>query len=344
LLIDIIRKNDIRVSRAKSKYHNRPLRSIQQGHYCVETIRFDYLNTFLIVARTRSFSAAAKELKISQGTVSHHVAALEAYFDAELFKRTANGVELTDAGATLKETAEKIIQQAQDTKAKISTAKLNLAGTIRIAASSIPGEHLIPSLISEFQKKYPDVKFRVKAEDSLNSLCSLQANDADFAAVGTIQGFEKKFDFLQIGEEQLVLIVPCRQELAKRKAVKLSEILKYPFVNREDTSGTRLEIERLLEQNGISPQKLRVALELGSTESVITAVSEGRGVSIISSIAAAKAQAAGLIRIVAIAEPKNPRKLYIVRLKRSLLKISEAFWGFCKEYKFKDEAIQCSAG
>src|SRR5271169_4747163 len=107
-----------------------------QGHKPMETIRFDYLNTFLTVARTHSFSVAAKELKTSQGTVSHHIAALEAYFDAELFKRTANGVEVTDAGATLKETSEKILQQAQDAKAKISTAKQTLAGTIRIAAST----------------------------------------------------------------------------------------------------------------------------------------------------------------------------------------------------------------
>ena len=307
----------------------------------METIRFDYLNTFLTVARTHSFSLAAKELKTSQGTVSHHVAALEAYFDAELFKRTTNGVEVTDEGATLKETAEKILQQAQDAKTKISTSKLNLAGTIKIAASTIPGEHIIPSLIAEFKKKYPDVKFKIKAEDSLNSLNGLQVNDVDFAAVGTIQGFEEKFGFVQIGEEQLVLVVPCNHELANHKTVELHEILQYPFVNREDTSGTRMEIERLLAKNSILSQKLQVALELGSTESVITAVSEGRGISIISSIAATKSQAAGLIKIVAIEEAKNPRKLYIVRPKRSLLKTSEAFWEFCKGYKFKNEAISC---
>ena len=79
-------------------------------------------------------------------------------------------------------------------------------------------------------------------------------------------------------------------------------------------------------------EKLRVGLELGSTESVITAVSEGRGISIISSIAANKAQAAGLVKILKIKEAKNPRKLYMVRPKRPLLKESEAFWEFCKEY------------
>jgi LysR family transcriptional regulator, transcriptional activator of the cysJI operon len=310
----------------------------------VETIRLDYLNTFLTVAKTHSFSAAAKELKTTQGTVSHHVAALEAYFDAELFKRAANGVEVTDAGATLKETAQNILHQAQDAKTKISIAKLSLSGTIRITASTIPGEHIIPSLLAGFQKKYPDVKFKIRAEDSLNSINSLQGNDADFAAVGTLQGVEEKFEFLQIGEDQLVLIVPCNHELARHKTARLKEIFVYPFVNREETSGTRKEIEDLFEKTRINPQQLRVALELGSTESVITAVSEGRGLSIISSIAAKKAEAAGLIKIIKLDEAKTPRKLYIVRSKRPLLKPSEAFWEFCKDYKFKNEAIVCSTG
>ena len=89
----------------------------------METIRVDYLNTFLSVERLRSFSLAAKELQTSQGTVSHHIAALEIFFDAELFKRTANGVELTDAGAILKDAAERHQQETQTSKANISIGK-----------------------------------------------------------------------------------------------------------------------------------------------------------------------------------------------------------------------------
>jgi DNA-binding transcriptional LysR family regulator len=118
-------------------------------------------------------------------------------------------------------------------------------------------------------------------------------------------------------------------------------VVKYPFISREETSGTRKEIERLLVNNKFSSANLKIVFELGSTESVVTAVSEGRGVSIISSIAAAKAQAAGLVKIVNIAESKETRKLYMVRQKNALLKISEAFWNFCKEYTFRNEAIVC---
>jgi LysR family transcriptional regulator, transcriptional activator of the cysJI operon len=307
----------------------------------METIRFDYLNTFLTVARTHSFSVAAKELKTSQGTVSHHIAALEEYFEAELFKRSANGVDLTEEGVTLKETAQSILEAAQEAKAKISVAKHKLVGTIRIAASTIPEEHIIPGLIAEFQKKYPEVKFKIKAEDSLSSLGSLQNGNADFAAVGTINGYEEKFDFAQVGEDQLVLITACNHELAKHKTVRLCEAAKYPFIIREDTSGTRKEIEKLLQNNSISPESLKTVFELGSTESVVTAVSEGRGVSIISSIAAAKAQAAGLVKVIGILEARAPRKLYVARTKKALLKPSEAFWEFCKGYTFRNQAVIC---
>jgi LysR family transcriptional regulator, transcriptional activator of the cysJI operon len=295
-------------------------------------MRLDYLKTFLTVARTRSFSIAAKELNLTQGAVSHHIAALEAYFGAEVFKRAANGVEVTDAGAILAETSEKTLSEVENAKAKISATKQKFAGTIRIEASSIPGEHIIPRLVSEFQKQYPDVKFKIKAEDSVNSLLNLQAGDLDFAAVGTIKGYNEKLDVIELGEEELVLIVPLGHELAGQKLVKLAQILSYPYINREETSGTRKEIERMLEDSRISASKLKTTMELASTESVITAVSEGQGVSIISSIASKKAVAAGLVKVVRIDGGNSTRKLYMVRPKRALLKISESFWEFCKKY------------
>ncbi len=305
----------------------------------METIRLDYLDTLISVAKTHSFSQAAKELKTSQGTVSNHIAALEAYFEVELFRRTANGVDLTDEGEIVLEAAEQILQQAHDAKAKISSTKKKLRGIIRISASTVPGEHIIPGLIAEFQRKQPEIKFKVKAEDSLSSLESLQAGNVDFAAVGTIRGYEDKLDFLEIGEEQLVLIVARNHELSSRKTVNLIEMLNYPFIIRGETSGTRKEIEILLNNNSIPTSAIKDTLELGSTESVITAVSEGRGVSIISSIAAKKAQAAGLITAIGICEAENSRKLYMARTKKALLKPSEVFWDFCKNYRFKNQRL-----
>jgi DNA-binding transcriptional LysR family regulator len=186
------------------------------------------------------------------------------------------------------------------------------------------------------------VKFKIYAQDSLTSLSSLTSDNVDFAAVGTMQGFEDKFDFLELGQEQLVTIVPCNHTLAKSKTVKLTQLVEYAFIIREETSGTRKEIERLLSSIGLPPAGLKVALELGSTESVITAVSEGRGISIISSIAAKKAQAAGLVSVLEIEEAKNSRRLYMARQNKPLIKACEVFWEFCRQYRFKNQAAACS--
>ncbi len=295
-------------------------------------MRLDYLKTFLTVAKKRNFSVAAKELGLTQGAVSHHIAALEEFFGAKLFKRAASGVEVTRAGAILEEAAERILTEVEKVRIQISVAMGTLGGTIRIAASTIPGEHLLPSLVAAFQENHSDVKFKIKAEDSINSLMELQAGNVDFAAVGTLEGFEEKLEAIAIGEEELVLIVPNRHELSSKKSVKPSEVLKYQYVNREETSGTRKEIERMLASAGVSPAKLRSTLELASTESVVTAVSEGRGVSIISSLASKRAQAAGLVKVLHLQKVNSTRKLYMVRQKRPLIKTSEAFWDFCKNW------------
>jgi DNA-binding transcriptional LysR family regulator len=299
-------------------------------------MRLDYLKTFLTVARIGSFSIAAKELRTSQGTVSNHIAALEEYFDAQLLKRTVKGVEVTDAGAILQETAEKMLRDVENAKAQISLTKQKLTGVIKIAASTIPEEHLLPGLIAEFQKKLPDIKFKIKTEDSVTSLMSLQAGEVDFAATGSIKGYNERFEAFEIGKEELVLIVPRGHELSSRKSVKLGDIFKYPYINREETSGTRAEIERIFESAGIAPSKLKTSLELGSTESVITAVSEGRGISIVSSIASKKAQAAGLVTILKLEDANSSRKLYLLRPKRNLLKAAEVFWEFCKAHISKN--------
>jgi DNA-binding transcriptional LysR family regulator len=299
----------------------------------VETIRFDYLKTFLTVAKNHSFSAAAKELDLTQGAVSHHIAALEEAFEVELFHRATGGVEVTEAGAVLAEAAKKILAAVDRAKVEISATKHNLSGTIRIDASTIPGEHIIPSLIYEFQKLYPDVKFKIRAEDSINSLQNLLAGSTDFAAVGTLEGLEGKVEAVVLGEEELVIIVPNNHKLANRKSAELAEITQSLFVNREETSGTRKEIENMLKKADIDPSKLKTVLELASTEAVITAVAEGRGVSIVSSIASKRAQAAGLIKTLHIEGVKSARKLYMARPKRSLAKTLEAFWEFCKGYK-----------
>ena len=78
--------------------------------------KISYFQTFLYAAKTKSFSKAAKKLGVTQGTVSNHISVLEKYFDAQLFLRTPEGVDLTLEGNILFENAEKILENINNSK------------------------------------------------------------------------------------------------------------------------------------------------------------------------------------------------------------------------------------
>lgn len=296
-------------------------------------LRIDFLETFLEVVSAGSFLEAAKRLKITQGTVSNHVAALEQYFGVRLFVRTREGVQLTREGDILYKRAREILDIVKITKKEIISSSEKLKGVIKIAASTIPGEHIIPINAGNFKKAHPDVDIEIEVSDTGTSLKKLIEGRVDFAAVGSLMNHLNTLETKVISRENLVVITSVNHELSKRKSIKLQEILNYPFVSREPSSGTRNEINKIFEEQNIDPNMLNIKLELGSTGSVITAVSENIGVSIVSSIAAEKAKAAGLVHILKIENARNWRDLYLVRLKKSEYpELLESFWKSIKEH------------
>ncbi len=294
-------------------------------------MRIDFLKTFLEVVSAGSFLEAARKLKVTQATVSNHIASLEEYFGVKLFVRSRDGVTLTNEGKILNKRARQIFDLIDATKREITNSTKRLKGTIKIAASTIPGEHILPVLVGSFKKAYPEVDIEVEIGDTGVSLKKLVEGRVDFAATGSLFNNQNFFETKVIAKERLVVITPVNHELSGKKSLELSEVLNYPFVSREPSSGTRNEINKIFTEQHIDPNKLNIVLELGSTGSVITAVSEGIGISIISSIAAEKARAAGLLNIVEIKNARNWRELYLVRLKKpEYPEILEKFWSAVK--------------
>ena len=290
-------------------------------------MRIDFLRTFLEVVSAGSFLEAAKRLHVTQATVSNQIASLEKYFGVKLFVRTRDGAYLTEEGKILNKRARQILDFVNITKKEIMNSSEKLRGIIKIAASTIPGEHILPIIAGSFKKSYPEVDIEIEIGDTGTSTEKLAEGHADFAAVGSLMDTQSIFDTKVIARERLVIITAVNHELSDKKFLDLSEILNYPFVSREPSSGTRNEINKIFNEQNIDPNKLKIVLELGSTGSVITAVSEGIGISIVSSIAAEKAIVAGLVNIIEIKNARNWRELFLVRQKKSEYpEILEKFW------------------
>lgn len=297
-------------------------------------LNIQFLETFIRIAEFGSFSKTASKLNVSQSAISQQVEVLENYFGAKLFERSIKGVELTIEGKILLKYSKSILDYLELAKKEIEESLGEIKGVLKISSSTIPGEHILPKFFINFKKEYPEMSYQIEVNDSEISLNKLREGLMDLAAVGSLEN-EKEFDSIVLAEEELVLAVPANHELATKGIIDLQEIVKYPYLIREKTSGTRRESEKILLKEGISIKNLQIIAELNTTESILTAISEGLGISLISSIAASKFEKTGLIKCLRLpAYLSAKRKLYLVKKKAEKGKSSnllETFWDFVRK-------------
>jgi len=291
-------------------------------------LNIEYLRNFIKLTQYKSFSKLAKELEISQSTLSYQISQIEKEFgEVTLINRTTKKFKLTKAGNLLHKHAEQIIELYNGCKLEISKFQDKMIEHITISASTIPGSHVLPKYIADFRSNNKYVKFKIVINNSKKSLENLKNGMVNFAGIGSFMGYNKEdFDYFKIGEDELKIICSPNHELVKDgNLVSLSELKKNSFVSREKGSGTRNTFEKQFPKY----KELTIELEINDNDSIISTVSESNYISIMSEIMADKAESAGLIKSLKI---KNypfiaKRPLYFVKLKKKELgKLQKKFW------------------
>lgn len=119
----------------------------------------DYRDTvFLAVAENLSFSKAANELFISQPAVTKHIKELESKLNSTLFERKGNKIYLTKAGEICYSYLKKIMQQYEALNFELGQMNNTFKGTLRIGASSTISQYLLPKVIADFHRRYPEIE------------------------------------------------------------------------------------------------------------------------------------------------------------------------------------------
>src|SRR5690554_1094718 len=122
----------------------------------------DYRDTvFLAVAENLSFSKAANELFISQPAVTKHIKELESKLNSTLFDRKGNKIYLTKSGEITYGYLKKILHQYEELEFELGRMNNLFKGTLRIGASSTISQYLLPQVIAEFHKRYPEIELFV---------------------------------------------------------------------------------------------------------------------------------------------------------------------------------------
>ena len=291
-------------------------------------MNIEYLRNFIMLTQYKSFSRLARELPLSQSTLSHQISKLEKDFGGVvLIDRSTKKFELTKAGTLFLKYATQIIDLYDKSKLEISKFQDHLIENIVISASTTPGSHILPRYIAEFRSKNSNVNFKIIINNSKKSIANLKNGMADFAGIGSFMNYnEKEFEYIMIGEDEFKFICSPNHELIKdTNLVDFEDLLKFPFVWREKGSGLR----KTFEQQFPDYKKLHIELEINDNDSIISTVSDSNYISIMSEIMIDKAESAGLIKTLIINDYPliAKRPIYFVRLKnKGLSNFKEKFW------------------
>jgi len=289
------------------------------------------LQVFYTVARLLSFTKAADALHMTQPAVTFQVRQLEDHFNTRLFDRTHNRVSLTEAGKRVFGYAERIFELYAEMENSVREMTGDVSGALTMGASTTIAEYMLPSLLGDFKAKYPDVNIRLKVSNTEGIVSMVENNVIDLGVVeAPVTNKNLLVEVCRV--DQLVVIVPTSHELAGRESVGMAELSRYPFICREEGSGTREVIMEYMAGQGLDKNDLSVCLELGSSEAIKGAVEAGMGVSILSRATIEKELELKTLKAVRLDPPLERPFSFVRQRQKFRLRAMEELLDFARSY------------
>ncbi|MCA0993476.1 selenium metabolism-associated LysR family transcriptional regulator [Pseudalkalibacillus hwajinpoensis] len=294
-------------------------------------MNLDYLKVFYVAANNKNFSQTAKDLHISQSSVSLQIKQLENKWGSKLFERTTKKISLTPAGEILYDKVGKFISLMNETQNELDALKGIVHGDLKVGASLTIGEHILPFLLAGFSKRYPNVSMNLTVYNSEQIVEKLFNHEIN---VGFIESMLSYPTLTQIpfAEDELIIIASAQGDVAPHSSIlTIEQLLHLPFIIREKGSGTRQVMEDTLRRRGVDPSQLNIILELEHTEAIKSSVEAGLGISIISKSAVKKELELKTLKKLQIDGMSLHRKFYIIYHEEALKQTSKKLIDFVLE-------------
>lgn len=289
------------------------------------------LQVFHAVAGTSSFTRAAEALHMTQPAVTHQVRQLEEELGTRLFDRANNRIALTEAGEEVRAYASRILGLYADMQESVKALTGERTGLVTLGASTTVAEYMLPELLGEFRRNFPEVRIRLRVANT-DAVVAMVADSA--IDLGVVEGAVEDGRLLveECRRDELQVVVPPDHPLAARDTVTPADLLPWPILFREDGSGTRSVIERYLESHGIDAARLDRPFELGSTEAIKGAVRAGTGISILSAATLEKEVQLALLAVRPL-EPRLERPYSFVRQRQKFRsRVMDELYQFARGY------------
>jgi DNA-binding transcriptional LysR family regulator len=289
-------------------------------------MNLNQLKLFIAVAETGSFSRAADIMRLTQSTVSQHIASMEHEAGCPLLDRTGKGAVPTAGGRLFLQHARRVIAE-QEALLQAMAGFHGLQNTeLLVGASNIPANYLIPELLPRLAEKHPGISLNMHTGDSREMLDRLLAAEIELAVIGS-RFTDKGANFSPLATDRLFLVTAAGHPWRNRGSLPLEELASEPIILRENGSGSGETLQRALISAGFSPDRLKVAARLGSNEAVRQAVSAGYGCAFLSSLSIRRELESGELCKIEVEGLTVERHFWLATLKNRA--ISPAAKVFC---------------
>jgi DNA-binding transcriptional LysR family regulator len=288
----------------------------------------DQLITFATVAEHGNISRAAVALHLSQPAVSGQLRQLQDEFGEPLYQRDGRGVRLTAAGEQLAVYATRIRETFAQAHAYRNALRGLESGTLRIGASTTPASYLLPYLIAEFHRQYPEVAIHTVGGNTTEIVAALGSVDIAMIEGPVGADLPPGTEVTPWREDEIVAIAPSGHPLAMAASdATLGALCASPLVLREEGSGVRQLVERACARAGV---QMRVALEIAGVEGVKEAVRAGMGIGFVSAMSMRHEDGA-LQRVRISPEPLTRRFSILMPHGAAPSRVAARFYGLCLE-------------
>ncbi|WP_071394000.1 LysR family transcriptional regulator [Bacillus tuaregi] len=239
---------------------------------------YDELKTFVTLVEVKNFTKTAEILRMSQPSVSLHIKNLEKEFQTKLFLRSPKIIQITPTGELLYDRAKQMITIYEKTKQDILEHQNSIQGELKIGASFTIGEYILPSLLFELQKKYPELELQVTIGNTEEIVQSVRLLQVD---IGLIEGHtnEKELTVHPFMQDELFIVASNNHELTYKQEVSMTDLQNREWVVREVGSGTREFFNHVVRTNGL---KVKSLLSISSNQGIKEMLIHGMGLSLLS--------------------------------------------------------------
>lgn len=282
---------------------------------------------FSVLARTGSFTQAARELHLTQSGVSHAMKALESDVGCRLLDRLGKKVVLTQAGEQLLHHSIKILQEMENAREGLGQMGKWGRGRLRLGASTTACQHLIPPVLREFKESFPEHAISINPGDTAD-MVALTLNQRVDLALTLEPEKEAQLEFHPLFTDELQFIVGADHPWAKAGRVERAEIPRANYILYNKRSVTFRLITEFFRREDIV---LNTVIELGSMEATKELVKLGLGVSILAPWIARKELAEGSLVALPLGRRKLKRRWVILKWQGKKLNLAEeTFIGLCE--------------